>query len=190
MSLEPIEKPSKCSRNWSASIAFDGISHIMMTRRPFSPRFRPFSASSAIDFLRLLHRAHERHHDLDVGEPHFVAHFLQRPAFELEAVAERGRYVARRAAEAQHRVLLARLVARAAGEARILVRLEVREPHDDRLGPERRAEGRDALDELLDVERHRIGVAGAVLLDRRPQVAPGDPDRPAPPAGARRSCAR
>ena len=41
MSLMPIEKPSKCSRKRSASIAFDGISHIMITRRPFSPRFRP-----------------------------------------------------------------------------------------------------------------------------------------------------
>ena len=47
MSLLPIEKPSKCSRKRSARIAFDGISHIMMTRRPFSPRFSPFFASSA-----------------------------------------------------------------------------------------------------------------------------------------------
>ncbi|MNC85257.1 hypothetical protein D3C83_08480 [compost metagenome] len=46
MSLEPMENPSKCSRNWSARIAFEGISHIMMTRSPFPPRFNPCSPSS------------------------------------------------------------------------------------------------------------------------------------------------
>ncbi|MCY1464942.1 hypothetical protein D9M71_830290 [compost metagenome] len=40
-----MEKPSKYSRNSSASRALDGSSHIMMTRRPFSPRFRPLLAS-------------------------------------------------------------------------------------------------------------------------------------------------
>ena len=34
MSLEPMLKPSKMSRNSSASSAFDGTSHIMMTFRP------------------------------------------------------------------------------------------------------------------------------------------------------------
>ena len=43
MSLEPMEKPSKRSRNWSASTALEGISHIMMTLRPFLPRSRPLS---------------------------------------------------------------------------------------------------------------------------------------------------
>src|SRR5690242_10053667 len=47
-SFEPIEKPSKYSRKRSASSAFDGISHIMMTRKPFSPRRSPFLASSAM----------------------------------------------------------------------------------------------------------------------------------------------
>ena len=37
-----MEKPSKCCRNCSAINAFDGISHIMMILRPFSPRFKPF----------------------------------------------------------------------------------------------------------------------------------------------------
>ena len=31
MSLEPMEKPSKCCRNSSARIALDGISHIITT---------------------------------------------------------------------------------------------------------------------------------------------------------------
>ena len=45
-SFEPIEKPSKCLRKSSASSAFDGISHIMISLRSFSPRLRPCSASS------------------------------------------------------------------------------------------------------------------------------------------------
>src|SRR5437016_2413197 len=46
-SFEPIEKPSKCSRNCSARIAFEGSSHIRMSRSPLSPRFRPPSAAAA-----------------------------------------------------------------------------------------------------------------------------------------------
>ncbi|MNN57829.1 hypothetical protein D3C81_1728370 [compost metagenome] len=46
-SLEPIEKPSKISRNSSASSALDGTSHIMMIFRPFSPCFRPFCSSTS-----------------------------------------------------------------------------------------------------------------------------------------------
>ncbi|MDT4864431.1 hypothetical protein FQZ97_991930 [compost metagenome] len=42
-----MEKPSKNSRNSSASRALDGSSHIMMTFRPLSPRFRPLLASSS-----------------------------------------------------------------------------------------------------------------------------------------------
>ena len=88
MSFEPIEKPSKCSRNSSARIALDGSSHIMITCRPFSPRRRPCSPSSSITPSRLGERAHERDHDLDVGQAHLVAHVLQRLALHREAVGE------------------------------------------------------------------------------------------------------
>ena len=47
MSFEPIEKPSKCSRNRSARIALAGSSHIITTLSPFSPRRRPFCASNS-----------------------------------------------------------------------------------------------------------------------------------------------
>src|SRR5690606_28510294 len=47
-SLEPIEKPSKISRNSSASRALEGSSHIMMIFRPCLPRSRPLRASSSI----------------------------------------------------------------------------------------------------------------------------------------------
>ena len=42
-SLEPIDMPSKCSRNCSARMALLGTSHIMITRRPSLPR-RPLQA--------------------------------------------------------------------------------------------------------------------------------------------------
>ena len=47
-SFDPIENPSKYSRNSSARTAFDGSSHIMITSRPFLPRSRPFSFSSSM----------------------------------------------------------------------------------------------------------------------------------------------
>jgi len=46
-SLLPIENPSYRSAKSSARNMFDGISHIMKTCRPFSPRFSPFSASTS-----------------------------------------------------------------------------------------------------------------------------------------------
>ena len=50
-SFEPIEKPSKYCKNCSASKALAGSSHIMTTRRPFSPRFRPLASRSSITCL-------------------------------------------------------------------------------------------------------------------------------------------
>ena len=76
------------SRNCSASSALLGSSHIMITSRPSLPRSRPFSAEQ-FDHLRgFLQRAHERHHQLDVGQAHVVAHALQRVALQLEASPE------------------------------------------------------------------------------------------------------
>ena len=50
-SLEPIEKPSKYSKNCSANNAFDGISHIIIKRKPFSPRFKPCLAIISVTAL-------------------------------------------------------------------------------------------------------------------------------------------
>src|SRR3712207_8890872 len=44
-SFEPIEKPSKSSRNSSARIALEGSSHIITIFKPFVPRSRPLSLS-------------------------------------------------------------------------------------------------------------------------------------------------
>jgi hypothetical protein len=110
-SFEPIDMPSKCSRNWSARMALLGTSHIMISRRPLTPRFRPRSASISHHALGLAHGAHEGHHDLDVGQPHVVAHALERLALHREGVAELAADVAAGAAKAEHRVLFIGLVA-------------------------------------------------------------------------------
>jgi hypothetical protein len=47
-SFEPMEKPSKYSRNCSARMALLGISHIMISRRPFFPRSSPCAASDCV----------------------------------------------------------------------------------------------------------------------------------------------
>src|SRR5262249_13011996 len=67
--------------------------------------------------------------------------------------------------EAEHRILLVRLVARAADEVGVLVRLEVREAHDHRLGSEGGGDLSDAFGELLDVEAHRVRIAGHLRAD-------------------------
>src|SRR5258706_8869194 len=51
----------------------------------------------------LAQRAHERHHDLDIGEADLVSYPAHRLAFHLEAVAERLGDISRRAAETEHR---------------------------------------------------------------------------------------
>ena len=79
MSLEPMEKPSKWSRNSSASTALDGISHIMIDLRPFSPRSQAVLGQQVDDALGLGQGAHERDHHLDVGQAHLVADVASAP---------------------------------------------------------------------------------------------------------------
>ncbi len=64
--------------------------------------------------------------------------------------------------EAQHRVRLRRLEPAAAEETGVLVGLEVRHAHDDRLGIEGRGNRADALGELFDEE---VG-AGGMIADQ------------------------
>ncbi len=91
--------------------------------------------------------------------------FLQRTAFQLEAVAEALADVARGATEAEHRVFFFRLVQLAADQVGVFVGLEVREAHDDLLRPEGRCQGADPFDQLLDIEVDRIAITGDALLD-------------------------
>src|SRR5438034_1095649 len=112
----------------------------------------------------LLERAHERHHDLDIDEADLVSHAAHRLAFHVEAMAERLRDITRGAAESEHRILLVGLVARAAGQFLVFVRLEIRQAHDHRLRPERRGDGRNAFAQLFHEKGARIPVASGRML--------------------------
>src|SRR6056297_727333 len=114
----------------------------------------------------LLHGAHERHHDLDVGQAHLGAHSFQCPAFELEAGLVDGVHVAGGAAEPEHRVLLVGFISLAAYEVGVLVGLEIRQAHDDRVRVESGGDRRDALRQFRHEELHRLAVAGHLFLHR------------------------
>src|SRR5205823_9948429 len=86
-----------------------------------------------------------------------------------EALAEAWRDVARGAAKAEHRILFVGLVALAAEELAVLVRLEVGEAHDHRLGPERGRDRGDAFDHLFDEERTGVRIAARRRLDLAPE---------------------
>lgn len=106
-SFEPMEKPSSTSRNSRAErthyqlhargrkepeMTFEGISHIPITFRPFSPCTKPFFAISAttlpnpmvgessthtgIHLLGLGHSATERNHRLQIRQAKLLAHTL------------------------------------------------------------------------------------------------------------------
>ena len=115
----------------------------------------------------LLGRAHEGDHDGHVVQPHDLAHVAQGLALEGEALGEPRREVAEGAAEADHGVLLARLEALAADEARVLVGLEVRGAHDHGPRIEGGGDGADTFGEAQHVEGARVGVARGARLYAR-----------------------
>ena len=147
--------PSKCSRNWSASKAFDGISHIISTFSPSLPRARPLRRQQFRDRLGLLHRAHEGHHDLHVVQTHLFAHAQDGLALQFETGLEGRIHVAGCAPESQHGILLVGFVATAANEIGVFVRLEVRQADDDRLRRKGRSDLRHALRQARDEELPR-----------------------------------
>ena len=156
--MEPIEKPSNnCAK---ASIC-DDIVWDFAHDEDFEPVLAPLQSvprHCRDHLLRLRDAAAERHHDLQIGQPHLVAHPGECGAFERKAVGIGRVGVTRGAAEAEHRIVLLRLEPGAADQAGIFVGLEVGQPHDDRLRIERRGDGADALRQLLDKIIGRPGI--------------------------------
>src|SRR3569832_1549420 len=114
---------------------------------------------------RLLHAAHERDHQRDVGQAHGLAHLLHRRALHREAVGEALRRITRGAAKADHGIFFARLVFRAADQRGVFVGFEVAHAHDHGIWIKGRGDGADALGESLDVNAPRVGVAGDEGID-------------------------
>ena len=121
-------------------------------------------------FARLLNRAHEGHHHLDVLQSHVPANLQQRPTLQFKAGFELLVHVAGGAAKAEHGVLLHRFVARAADQVGVLVGLEIRQPHDDRLGSEGSGNTGNAFGQLLHVEGNGVGVTRHLLHDQFPHI--------------------
>src|SRR5690606_6941545 len=121
--------------------------------------------------LCLTQGTHEWHHDLDVGQTHFVAHFLQGFAFHLEAFCEVFGQVASHTAEAQHWVFFLGLVARTTHQLAVFVGLEVRQTHDDGLGVEGSGQSRNTFSQFFHEECTWAGVATSRRFHRLFQVA-------------------
>src|SRR2546430_8381611 len=74
-----------------------------MIRRPPRSTLFPYTTLFRSHLSALAQRAHERHHDLDVGEAELVSHPTHRLAFHLEAAPERFCDVARGPAESDRK---------------------------------------------------------------------------------------
>src|SRR5690625_1957828 len=109
--------------------------------------------------LGLWNGTHEGNHDFHVGQAHFIADFLQRLAFHSEALGEVVGQIARRAAEAQHRVFFFGFIARATNQLAIFVGFEIGQADNDRLGVEGGSDGADPFRQFLDEEGTRAGVS-------------------------------
>src|SRR5205823_10067826 len=107
----------------------------------------------------------ERNHDLEVLEPELLARAADGLRLEEEAFLVSGMVIARRAAPTDHWIFLAGLELPAAEERRVLVRLEIGEPQDDRLGMEGGGDDADSLGKLVDEVLGLVGVAPRNLLD-------------------------
>ena len=133
--------------------------------QPVLAALQPLTRQLVHHRFRLVHGTHERDHDFDVGQPHVVAHALHRITFQREAVAEAVGHVASGPAEAQHRVLFFRLVALAADQVGVFVRLKVRQAHNHAFRIESGTQRRDPFGQTADVELFRRVVAFHHLAD-------------------------
>ena len=135
-----------------------------------------FAALEAIGFERFNHLlgfaqgAHKRHHNLNVGEPHIVAHAFERFAFERKAIFEIIRHITRRTAEAQHRVFFVRLVNIAAEQIGVFVGFEIRHAHNGFARIHRCGQRGHALGDFVDIKSHRRSIAGNAFVDFSLQI--------------------
>ena len=133
----------------------------------------------------LVEAAAERDHDLDVLEAHLLAHPAHRRALQREGLAIGRVGVARGAAEADHRVLLARLEGLAAEQAAYSLVLKSDRRTMTVSRPEGGGDGADALGEPVDEVVPARGPALDHGRDRAPRRVVGRraPDGAAPSDG-------
>ncbi len=134
--------------------------------QPVAPLHEAALAQDLDDLAPFVGSPAERHHQFEVREPELLAHPLHRAQFEHEAFLVLGVVIARGAAPAEHGVFFRRLELPSAQERGVLVRLEIGEPQDDRLGMEGGRDGADALRELVDEVFGLVLVAARDGVDR------------------------
>mmetsp|Transcript_38878 Transcript_38878/g.89771 ORF Transcript_38878/g.89771 Transcript_38878/m.89771 type:complete len:360 (+) Transcript_38878:25-1104(+) len=118
-----------------------------------------------VDVLGHIQGSHKRDHDLDVGQAHLSAHLLDCIKLHGEALLKEGIRVAAATTEANHWVLLVRLVLVSTNEALVLIGLEVRQADNDLLGVHGACKGRNTLGNLLHVEVLRAVIPTHLLLN-------------------------
>mmetsp|Transcript_30253 Transcript_30253/g.66545 ORF Transcript_30253/g.66545 Transcript_30253/m.66545 type:complete len:360 (+) Transcript_30253:41-1120(+) len=118
-----------------------------------------------IDILSHIQGSHKWDHDLDVGQAHLSAHLLDCVKLHGEALLKEGIRVAAATTEANHWVLLVRLVLVSTNEALVLIGLEVRQADNDLLGVHGACKGRNTLGNLLHVEVLRAVIPTHLLLN-------------------------
>ena len=147
MSLEPMENPSKCSRNSSASTRVGGQLAHHDDLQAVLAAAQPVLAEQVDHALGLGQGADERDHDLDVGQAHrrrgrtrSASHSMAKQSAKSARQVPGGARGSRssgspRAARSGRR------------RARLAYSLDLKSlhPHDHRLGRERRGDGRDPL---------------------------------------------
>src|SRR3989338_7392735 len=144
-SLEPIDMPSNISRNSSARMALEGISHIITTDNPFFPRSSPaFFMTSSTFFPSSI----VRH---DVVEAHFFAHLTHGLALKQERFFELRIVVAGSSAPAEHRIFFVWLKEVTPEERAVFVALKIGEADDDFFGVESSGDLCDAKGKIVNV---------------------------------------
>jgi len=81
--------------------------------------------SNSVTRFGLAQGTYKRHHNLHVGQPHFITHTLQRLTFHGECLAELRADISGGATETEHRVFFFRLIPAAADQFAVFVALEV-----------------------------------------------------------------
>mmetsp|Transcript_5226 Transcript_5226/g.12433 ORF Transcript_5226/g.12433 Transcript_5226/m.12433 type:complete len:481 (+) Transcript_5226:192-1634(+) len=119
-----------------------------------------------VDIFGHVQGAHERDHDLHILQAHLTAHNLHGLQLHGEALLEEGVSVPPAATEANHGILLIRLVLLSSDQALVLVGLEVGQAHNDALGVHGGSQGGHTLSNLVDVELLRAAVAPHSLIDQ------------------------
>ncbi len=122
-----MEKPSNsCGEGVDADDVVGDLAHDE-DLQPVLAALQPVARHGRDHPPRLILAADERHHDLEIGEAHLLAHAAQGGALKSETGGVGRMVVARGPAEAQHRVFFLGLEARAADQAGVFVGLEVRQ---------------------------------------------------------------